>query len=277
MNCSDVEPLLSDYYDGELAPDASQRVATHLENCASCADELSAFERLSQLASQDAPGHSPPDDLWNQIRAKLDAPISSPPTQPARRWHDGNVRRLAAAAAVLLAVGIGLLARQVWFSGSPSQQLAADFGRYLSQFDENPQQAQRLLLASFDGEAVDLKAASARPDAWLVLSKGLPAGYSLDVGYRLKLPCCDCRQTLIKRADGGALALFQHDGQSGDFGDSSSGQCSCDEACACISRVDSRLAVSWQQGDRHLTLVGARDKQEVQQFIAHYGGDRMKH
>ena len=45
MNCIDVEPLLSDLLDGELAENERTAVEAHLAECAGCTEEYRALRR----------------------------------------------------------------------------------------------------------------------------------------------------------------------------------------------------------------------------------------
>ena len=65
MNCSEVQGLMSAYFDGELASGTREQVRTHLESCSLCSQELVGFDRLSQLASQ-MTLPKPASDLWDQ-------------------------------------------------------------------------------------------------------------------------------------------------------------------------------------------------------------------
>ena len=56
MNCSEIQNLLSDYYDDELSAELRANVDAHLEKCSDCATELAGFENLSSLASGIAEG-----------------------------------------------------------------------------------------------------------------------------------------------------------------------------------------------------------------------------
>ena len=52
MQCTQVQKLLSAYYDRELASDVFQLVARHLQRCPRCVADLAVFRRLSVLVKQ---------------------------------------------------------------------------------------------------------------------------------------------------------------------------------------------------------------------------------
>jgi len=51
MNCSEIEELLSAYYDGELSADMTAKIGEHLAGCNRCAEELAGFKTLSNMAA----------------------------------------------------------------------------------------------------------------------------------------------------------------------------------------------------------------------------------
>ena len=72
------------------------------------------------------------------------------------------------------------------------RHLAATFNDFLNQFDDNPQVAQQVLLASYEGDAVDLPTAAKTLGYQPAVARGLPPGYTIDSVYVLNMPCCKC-------------------------------------------------------------------------------------
>ncbi len=97
MSCGEVEGLLEAHLDGDLGRDQSRAVTAHLAECPACAAE-------AQLAGR----------VRAELRAlpELDAPAA---VLASVRWSTGSRRPgrsrpiLAVAAAVVAAVGLGLL------------------------------------------------------------------------------------------------------------------------------------------------------------------------
>ena len=46
MSCETWKPLLAGYLDGELTPDESERLKSHLSHCSECRDELTEMREL---------------------------------------------------------------------------------------------------------------------------------------------------------------------------------------------------------------------------------------
>jgi anti-sigma factor (TIGR02949 family) len=119
MLCDQVRDHLSAYLDKELTAELSDTVRAHLDTCAACrtlAGELQATaDLLGRLPVRSAPEHLAADVIGEIERRGIvpaGAPVEGQPqerTLPMRRarlWP----RALAVAAAVLLTVGIGVLA-----------------------------------------------------------------------------------------------------------------------------------------------------------------------
>ena len=51
MKCSEIQELLSAYFDHELGEPAHNDVEEHLKQCEKCSEELEGFKSLSKLAS----------------------------------------------------------------------------------------------------------------------------------------------------------------------------------------------------------------------------------
>lgn len=97
MNCELVERDLGPYIDGELDADATSSMRAHLRECAACRRRAGELDTLGRLVRA-IPGERAPD----RLRARVTAAAS-------RRRTATWLLPFAAAAVVLLAVGVGLL------------------------------------------------------------------------------------------------------------------------------------------------------------------------
>lgn len=105
FRCDDKQGLVAYLYD-EIGAEARAEVDRHLQRCAACAAELAALgdARLGLAAWQ------PPDaDLGFTIVPQPATPVAA----PARGWASVPVWAQAAAAALVLAVGLGAANLQV--------------------------------------------------------------------------------------------------------------------------------------------------------------------
>ena len=98
--------LLDDFADGALAADAAARVADHLAGCPGCAAELAGLRRLLDLAADLPREIAPSRELWPMVAGH----IAGLPKVVHGRLSGSWRPRLAAAAAVLVAVGSLLVA-----------------------------------------------------------------------------------------------------------------------------------------------------------------------
>ena len=99
--CTRVRESIEAYFEGVLAERESAIVASHLQECLSCAQELAQIERIA-LALEAVPQTEPQADLAQMISARiagLPAPVSG--RRLVAGWR--RVEVLAAASIVLLA------------------------------------------------------------------------------------------------------------------------------------------------------------------------------
>jgi anti-sigma factor RsiW len=90
--CDEREPLLAYLY-GESDPEEQRRVESHLESCEACRDELAGLRSVREdLLAWDVPDHG---SVWKPFT----------PARPVWSWRDVPAWTMAAAAAVMLALG----------------------------------------------------------------------------------------------------------------------------------------------------------------------------
>mgnify|MGYP001577295286 FL=1 len=109
--CNDIHEHLGPYFDGELSPDQRAEIEAHLTGCPACASELEEIRLLADALAPSAPTQVPAE-LWSSLERRLDA--LDPPTADRRHAGPRLLRfpprlRLATAAAIVLAAGLGLL------------------------------------------------------------------------------------------------------------------------------------------------------------------------
>src|SRR6478672_4885580 len=73
MNCEEIRPLLSAYYDGEATPDERSRVERHLTGCEDCRHVLAEYRAIGG-GMRALPVPVPPAglrrDVWRTIEAQ---------------------------------------------------------------------------------------------------------------------------------------------------------------------------------------------------------------
>ncbi len=271
MNCSEVQKHHSAYHDSELSQSEAARVAAHVAECSSCKEELASFGRLSELSRRltDPPV---PAHLWEELRSKLDAP-AEPKSVLARLLPDRVRSKLPAlAATILVAAGIGGVTYQTWFSPE-YDHLAMNFAQYLDEYAKRPDNAQQVLLAKYDGRPITAEKAAKVLGYEPVATQGLPPECSLEKIYLLNMPCCTCVQILCKNKDGRSIAIFEHSiDHPVTFGDRPTIECLCHDMPTSVMQVGDRLAATWKEGQRSITIIGATDLDEVTEFVAHFKG-----
>ncbi|MCA9072021.1 MAG: zf-HC2 domain-containing protein [Planctomycetaceae bacterium] len=276
MNCTEVQQQLSAYFDGELPVEMETQIASHLEGCSACARELASFDRLSKLSGQltDPPV---PDGMWEQWESARDRQQEprAQPLLPTGRSSQFSRRILVIAVGLLIALGLSFFGYREWFAPDEHDHLAVNFEHYLEQFDNNPDQAQQILMAKYDGRPTTIEKAAEVLKYDPVIAKGLPTGCSLENVYLLDMPCCQCAQAVCKCDDDQHIAVFEHNlDQPVWFGDRPTLKCLCHGKETSVVQVNDRLAATWKQENRFITIIGARDLAEVTRFVAHFTGTK---
>ena len=277
MKCQEARELLSAYYDDELSVDVRSSVAEHVQNCPDCGRELDVFQSLSGMAKGlDDP--QPPARIWASIEAGLDAdeggtsivrPVQRQGWSP-RKWR---ISAIATAATILLATGVVWIATHSWHAPGHHGDFAAAFEEYVENFADSPQTAHNVLLAKFGGESVDMAEATRRLGYQPAVAGGLPDGYSLEATYVLKMACCNCVQSICRRDDGQVFAVFEHGEQRPEWFADQPGTETEYGGCPCsIAPTGRGLVASWKAGKRQLTVVGARDEEEIADLVDHLRG-----
>lgn len=275
MNCSEIQERLSAYHDSELSSDVAEQMAAHLAGCSKCEEEIAFFQQISGLSQElvDPPiPASIPALIWSELQTKL-----AEPTQPKARAVQPSPQSFtgkffALAATVLVAAGLWG-AYEAWLPAEEHARLAMNFSRYLEEFPERPAAAQQTLAAGYGGRPVSLTEATDILGYRPVAARGLPSDYSVKEVHLLNMPCCTCAQVLCTNEAGNSIVIFEHAiDQPVWFGDRPSEKCLCHEVPTNIRQVGSRLAATWKEGERHITVIGATDLDEVTEFVAHFKG-----
>jgi len=126
MNCTDIAPLLDDYIDGALPPDAVRNVDQHLAGCERCRREVDAIRSLLADARSMPLAIQPGRDLWGGIEERLPGttPAAALSARPSRYRH---LVQLAAALFLLIA---GATLATMYQRGRPSSGFAMEQQRY---------------------------------------------------------------------------------------------------------------------------------------------------
>lgn len=266
MHCQQVRELLSAFYDDELPHDQAKAVSAHIAGCAECAAELETFHKLSDLTGRlDDP--RPPRHVWPRIAAQLNA-SQSPVTSTGMPTHRASRKMLLAVAALLLA-GLSWIGYTQW-NAHAHRHLAANFGHFLDSFQQSPDEAQQELVEHYSGVPVKIADAVRELKYRPVVADGLPPDYEPAQAYLLKMPCCRCLEACYHRQDGGMLCVFEHDlDQPVWFGDRPTSSKMCSGKPTRLVQVDGCLAATWQQQKHHITVIGAKDVEEVTRLVAH--------
>ncbi len=283
MECGETRELLSAYFDHELSATLRSSVAEHVQCCAQCGAELVLYQRLSGMAKGLA-DPQPADEIWSGIEAGLAADREYAPVVRSSAMRHGlpnkwSLNLVTTAVLVFLVTGVIWLTARSWRAPDSHADMAAGgmaaaMQDYLQQFPRDPEQAQRVLLAKYDGQPVDISQASRQLGYQPVVAGGLPERYALESVHILKMPCCTCVQTICRRDDGKKFAIFENDSDHPVCFSSQpriDTQCN---GCPCsVVHADHGLIASFTANKRQLTVVGAQDLAEIADLISHFSSD----
>ncbi len=264
MNCANTHPLLSAYFDNELAPNCRAEVAEHVQSCAPCTAKLARMRSLSSL-TRDLPDPAV-DDLWPTIERALDRSNSPQPVSPIRFLkHWSFLAGLLAIAASLL---VGFFAWPLSHSSSAYAQMASNFSRYVERFADDPAEAEKVLRQEYPSQVIAPSDAIRLTGHEPLAPETMPDGAVRTQMCLFEMPCCECIQSLYHRADGGSIAVFEHVNEAPAWvGGRSAIHANCCGKDVCLIECGGQLAITWQEGTRHVTLVGVKNIDQAALYL----------
>lgn len=269
MKCKLVEERLSAYIDKEVGEEERLQIESHCEQCDACRSSVTQFVAIGSLMRQ-SESRVDIDAVWDKVAARLDCRDTKPITTNVslRSWL---YPILATAASLTL----------FWYvvrndsSNHDSDQahahaaIAVDFREVIQSAKLEPRAAIEKLVSKYEGKEVDKIAAAKYLGYEPALFQSMPEGFARVSTHVLNMPCCKCSATICERGDGTSLIVFEHkDEQPVWFGNSPSIETQCSGKTCKIVEAAGQLAVSWKNEDRQLTLIGANDIAEVNQWVA---------
>lgn len=260
MKCDEVKKLLSALVDDELDVEAREAMEAHISTCPGCAQERAGFEDLSKL-TQSLQSSDPPARVWSRVARDLAAN-----KRGGGRFSRRGARSILLEAVVLLAIGLSVLA-YVRFKHSPHHP-EVNLAEYTDQYSNDPHQAQLALRQRWSAVDSDPEMV-AQEIGYRPVVNHLPEGYRLSSFCLLSMPCCRCPQAMLVRADGSSLSVFEYEADQPAFlGDCPHIRAVCANQPTTLVQIDNYLAVTWKNGGRFVTIVGARDVDEASRLVA---------
>ena len=264
MRCEETRDLLSPYLDGELTPRQRMGIDAHLVECADCTAELNDWNSISDLTAK-LVDPVPPADLWKRIdNENVTKPSHGRASPSVNRRASRKVWQVTVAALVLVALGLTF----AFISRPDDDHKTVNLDQYLTQFANDPDAAQKTLIANYENRQVNVREAASQLQYQPVASGKLPEGVSVKSLRVFEMPCCRCLQTVCSVDGKQTVVIFEHaDEHSFEFGRRPSMTCQCNGRKTRIVEFDGQIVAAWAMGKRHLTLVGARDLKQVVQFV----------
>ncbi|MEX2307511.1 MAG: zf-HC2 domain-containing protein [Pirellulales bacterium] len=124
--CTVTEAKLGDHLDRRLSLEESQRLDRHLEECAACRGAYQRLVALRTLVDGLATSIEPQRDLWPAISARLCGAGASHSERERRRIRLAWIVLSAAAASILVALGVIELSNRPASTSGPAQNIIVD-------------------------------------------------------------------------------------------------------------------------------------------------------
>jgi Putative zinc-finger len=269
MNCDWVEEHLSAYIDNELAAQERLKFDSHCDQCDSCRALAAEYQAIGRLMRQSEAGVDT-NSLWERVEHRLDddrvVPISTK-SQP-RNWVYAILATAASVAVIWFIARNPISEHNHSDTNHEHAALAVDFQEVIRTAKLEPKVAVAKLVSKYQGKELDAKATASYLGYEPTLFKSIPEGFSLVSTHVLNMPCCKCSASICERADGTSLVVFEHkDEQPVWFGELPSIETQCSGRTCKIVEASGQLAVSWKNDDRQLTMVGANDLAEVNNWV----------
>ncbi len=270
MNCDWIEDRSSAYIDGELVSEDRKQVELHLVQCEGCRSAVSQYQAIGTLMRQ-SEARVDTDAVWEQVSSRLDdrniAPVAT--KSNPRYWVYAMLATAASIALVWFVARSGMQTDHGENLAHQHESLEVDFQEVFASAKSDPKTAIAKLVTKYQGQELDQAAATKYLGYEPGLFQGVPAGFTRVSTHVLNMPCCKCSATICKRSDSTSLIVFEHkEEQPVWFGDSPFIETQCSGKSCKIVESAGQLAVSWKNEDRQLTVIGANDIAEVNQWVA---------
>ena len=270
MNCDWIEDRLSAFIDKEVSDEDRRQIEEHCHHCESCRTSVSQFMSIGRLMRQEEP-RVDTDATWERVAARLananGLPIST--KMANKNWGYAILTTAASISLLWFVVRDNTFTEHIDKETHQHASLAVDFQEVFRLTKTDPKGAIAKLVAKYQGQELKQTSTTDYLGYEPALFKSIPEGFARVSTHVLNMPCCKCSATLCERSDGTSLIVFEHnDEQPVWFGDSSSIETQCSGTTCKIVESSGQLAVSWKNQDRQLTVVGANDLAEVNQWVS---------
>jgi hypothetical protein len=264
MNCHEAIPLLSSFHDGELASSQRHEIAAHIASCAACSQRLDSIRRLSDLV-ESTPVPETPGSLVHRIEKSLAA------SAPIWTWWQFGLSRWSAVAAMLTAVAVLVCGLVVFQFTSPlhdHEEMVRVFGEFLTAFEGGRPDAEDILPQTYHGKLVTEAEATSALKRKTVARPVVFAKHQVASRYLLKMPCCDCVQSIYARDGQTSFVLFEHEKEQSEWFDARPMiRTECRGKLCCLVQLKNGLAATWPVEGGFVTVVGVDDVAELGSIV----------
>lgn len=254
MNCLRARELLDRYLDRELDSAQAADIARHFDACAECAAELAAHKKLGELMHQTRPA-DPTASTWRRVLKRLSPLFRRGRERPQR------LSRFAAAAAVLLGIGLACWGASVWWASMDDAVLWAPQVVDLEPYMDRGQ-------AGVSGQALSVAEITRQVDFKVCTAPELPNGYQLvECSLQCKKECKVVRYR-YQRGDDELLLLQYKCCHPVQHGKRQVMKTRVNGKPAQIVQCGEKLTASWPANGTAVSIIGPRDMCELIQLMS---------
>jgi len=174
--------------------------------------------------------------------------------------------------AALLTTAAALFAGlMIWQFASPPddhREMVRVFGEFLAAYEGSRPDAEEMLAQKYDGKLVTEREATIALKRKTVARPAVFANHQVAKRYLLKMPCCDCVQTIYARDGMTSFVLFEHEKEQSEWFDARPMiRAECRGKVCCLVQLKEGLAATWHVDGGFVTVVGVRDIAELDGLV----------
>jgi hypothetical protein len=147
-------------------------------------------------------------------------------------------------------------------------QMVRVFAEFIETYEQGQTNAANVLVQRYSGTPVTEIQAARALRRQTVARQTVLANHQVSQRYLLKMPCCDCVQTVYACNGRISLVLFEHEQEELEWFDERPAiRAECRGRSCCLIELKNSLAATWQVGGGYVTVVGVRDVSELSQLV----------
>lgn len=142
------------------------------------------------------------------------------------------------------------------------------FRQFLAAYERGEATAVEVLPTKYEGKLVNDAAASSALKRQTVARPVVLANHEITKRYLLKMPCCECVETIYSCNGKTSFVLLEHEKEQADWFDARPMvRAECRGKACCMIQLKGSLAATWPVDGGFVTVVGVRDVVELESLV----------